>query len=49
MRAEAIAAHLAPRLARFKHPKQLVKRDALPRLPSGKVDREALAGAFTAP
>jgi len=46
---DAIAAHLAPRLARFKHPKQVMVRDALPRLPSGKVDRAALAGAFDAP
>jgi len=47
--ADAIALHLEPRLARFKHPKQVVARAALPRLASGKVDRTGLAGAFDAP
>jgi len=33
-----VAHHLAP----YKAPREVVMRDALPRLPSGKLDRKAL-------
>ena len=38
--AAELKAHLGPRIAAFKHPKQVVFVPVLPRLPSGKVDRE---------
>ncbi|MEZ4336240.1 MAG: AMP-binding protein [Sandaracinaceae bacterium] len=46
---EEVKRHLRGLLAPFKHPKQLRAVDALPRLPSGKVDRLAVLGAFDAP
>ncbi|MFI8418938.1 class I adenylate-forming enzyme family protein [Streptomyces sp. NPDC085479] len=47
--ADALRTWLAPRLARYKIPRELVLRDSLPRTPSGKVTkhvlRSELAGA----
>jgi long-chain acyl-CoA synthetase len=42
---EALAAHCATRLARYKWPKRFVVRAALPLLPVGKVDKQALKAA----
>lgn len=41
-----LKAFLAPRLARFKHPAELIVLRALPRLPNAKLDRRALAEAI---
>ncbi len=40
--AAEITAHLAPHLASFKVPKTITFLDALPRVPSGKLDRKAI-------
>lgn len=39
---EVLRAHLAPRLAGFKHPRRWARADALPVAASGKVDRRAV-------
>lgn len=36
---EALISHLDARLARYKHPRTLIRIDAVPRTPAGKVDR----------
>lgn len=41
-----LEAHLAPRLARFKHPRRWRFAEALPVAPSGKRDRRAVAAAL---
>jgi acyl-CoA synthetase (AMP-forming)/AMP-acid ligase II len=42
---ERLAAHCATQLARYKCPKRFVVRTALPLLPVGKVDKQALKAA----
>lgn len=41
---ESVQSRLRGRLASFKHPRRLVRVEALPKTPSGKLDRGALAG-----
>lgn len=42
---DALSAFCGTRLARYKHPDRFILRDALPTLPSGKVDRAAVRRA----
>jgi feruloyl-CoA synthase len=42
---EALAAYLAPRLARYKIPREFAFTDALPRTPTGKLQKYLLRGA----
>jgi len=42
---EALAAYLAPRLARYKIPREFAFADALPRTPTGKLQKYLLRGA----
>ncbi|MBU2937741.1 MULTISPECIES: AMP-binding protein [Pacificibacter] len=44
---EAIAAHVEPLLARFKHPRKYILRDALPRNTMGKVQKNILRDEFS--
>ena len=43
--AEAIAAQVEPKLARFKHPRRYILTDALPRNTMGKVQKNLLRQA----
>ena len=40
-----VMAHLAPRLARYKQPREFIHVQALPRTPTGKINRRALREA----
>ncbi|MBU2868218.1 malonate--CoA ligase [Pacificibacter marinus] len=44
---ETIAAHVEPLLARFKHPRKYILRDALPRNTMGKVQKNVLRDEFS--
>lgn len=46
MSSKDIRAHLAPRLAEFKHPRAIEFRSELPKSPLGKVQRKHLMGNF---